>query len=253
MVRGMAGRTFAIGDVHGEPAHLTLLLGRLPPLDAGDTLVFLGDYLDRGPRPKEIIEHLMSLSTRTPANVVCLRGNHEDSWLRVCNEGWDEFVTPPANGCLTTVRSYTGGPIPAEGEQPTNADMAALTTGSFFPEAVLRWFASLPYWYEDQHAIYVHAGLPREGNRFMHPSEVSNPVVLLWIRTKDFLRAYHGKRVVFGHTPTSFLPQELSSYTPQDPTDLFLGESVIGTDTGCGTGGFLTAIELPALRVYESR
>src|SRR5664279_2412113 len=102
MVRGMAGRTFAIGDIHGETAHLTQLLGRLPVLDAGDTLVFLGDYLDRGPRPKEIIDHLMSLSTRTLAKVVCLRGNHEDSWLRVCNEGWDEFVTPPANGCLTT-------------------------------------------------------------------------------------------------------------------------------------------------------
>jgi serine/threonine protein phosphatase 1 len=77
--------------------------------------------------------------------------------------------------------------------------------------------------------------------------------VLLWIRTKEFLRAYRGKRVVFGHTPTEFLPQELSSYTPDDATDLFLGDCVIGTDTGCGAGGFLTAVELPAVRVYESR
>ena len=253
MVRGMAGRTFAIGDLHGEPGQLATLLARLPAQDAGDTFVFLGDYLDRGPRPREIVEQLMTLSERTPAKLVCLRGNHEDSWLRVRDEGWDEFVIPPANGCLTTVRSFTGRPAPAPGERPTKEDLELLTTGSFFPEAVVTWLRGLPFWYEDQHAIYVHAGLPREGDRFLHPSEVTNPVVLLWIRTREFLRAYRGKRVVFGHTPTSFLPQELSSYTPLDPTDLFLGDSVIGADTGCGMGGFLTAIELPAVRVYESR
>ena len=64
---------------------------------------------------------------------------------------------------------------------------------------------------------------------------------------------YRGKRVVFGHTTTECLPQELSQYTPDDPTDLWAGENVIGIDTGCGSGGFLTAIELPALNVYESR
>ena len=62
-----------------------------------------------------------------------------------------------------------------------------------------------------------------------------------------------GKPVVFGHTRTEFLPQELSKYTPEDPTDLFAGENVLGIDTGCGNGGFLTGIELPGLRVYESR
>jgi serine/threonine protein phosphatase 1 len=99
----------------------------------------------------------------------------------------------------------------------------------------------------------VHAGLPREGGQFVHPSKVPNPIVLLWIRTEDFFRNYRGKRVVFGHTPTEFLPQELSSYTPLDSTDLFLGENVIGTDTRCGMGGFLTGVELPSVRVYESR
>lgn len=252
-LRNMAGRTFAIGDIHGEAEHLTTLLGRLPALDADDTLVFLGDYLDRGANSKDIVERLMSLPTRTPAKVVCLRGNHEDSWLRVCREGWDEFVLSPGNGCLATVRSYTGGDIPTAKDQPRQEDMMPLTTGAFFPEAVVRWLEGLPHWYEDANAIYVHAGLPREGDRFLHPSEVSNHLVLLWIRTQDFFRNYRGKRVVFGHTPTEFLPQEISSYTPLDPGDAFMGTDVIGTDTGCGTGGFLTAVELPAVRVYESR
>ena len=64
---------------------------------------------------------------------------------------------------------------------------------------------------------------------------------------------YRGKTVVFGHTVTSTLPEELSNYTPDDPTDLWAGENVIGIDTGCGKGGFLTAIEFPDLVVWESR
>jgi serine/threonine protein phosphatase 1 len=249
----MAGRTFAIGDTHGEPDHVSKLLGRLPALDAGDTLVFLGDYLDRGPRCKELVLSLMTLPQRTPAKVVCLRGNHEDAWLRVVREGWDEFVLPPGNGCLATARSFMGGAPPRKGEPPTKDDLQAMTTGEFFPPSVVVWLQSLPHWYEDQHAIYVHAGLPRLGGRFLHPSEVKDPLVLLWIRTPDFFRNYRGKRVVFGHTPTSFLPQELSSYTPDDHTDLFMGENVVGTDTGCGLGGFLSAVELPTMRVHESR
>jgi serine/threonine protein phosphatase 1 len=248
-----AGRTFAIGDVHGEPEQLFKVLSDFPHLEAQDTLVFLGDFLDRGPRSREVLEFLMSLHQRTPARVVCLRGNHEDAWLRVCHEGWDEFVLPPGNGCLATLRSFTGGAPPKPGELPRGNEMMALTSGSFFPPAMVRWLEGLPHWYEDRHAIYVHAGLPREGDRFLHPSEVTNPLVLLWIRTEDFFRNYRGKPVVFGHTPSEFLPQELSSYTPLDPTDLFVGENVIGIDTGCGAGGFLSAVELPAMRVYESR
>src|SRR5262245_28360551 len=249
----MAGRTFAIGDIHGDIAPLHRVLGRLPPLHADDTVVFLGDYLDRGPRSKDVVEQLMSFPGRTPAKVVCLRGNHEDAWLRVCREGWDEFVLPPGNGCLATARSFTGGAPPTSGEQPTNADLQAMTTATFFPDAVVRWLESLPDWYEDANAIYVHAGLPREGGHFVHPSQVSNRLVLLWIRTEDFVCNYSGKRVVFGHTPAEFLPQELSSHTPLDPSDAFIGAHVVGTDTRCGMGGFLTAVGLPALRVYESR
>ena len=67
------------------------------------------------------------------------------------------------------------------------------------------------------------------------------------------LDADRGKRVVFGHTTTDLLPPELSQYTPDDPKDLWAYENVIGIDTGCGRGGFLTAIELPSLTPYESR
>jgi serine/threonine protein phosphatase 1 len=112
---------------------------------------------------------------------------------------------------------------------------------------------ALPHWYEDEHAIYVHAGLPRGKSGFLHPSKVETPAALLWLRDEDFFRNYRGKLVVFGHTATAYLPVELSSYTPEDPMDVWAGPCCVGLDTGAGKGGFLTVVELPAMRVYESR
>lgn len=249
----MSERTFVFGDIHGEPDHLGRALSQLPALDAGDTLVFLGDYVDRGPRSREVVEALMNLPARTPARVVCLRGNHEDAWLRVRREGWDEFVFPPEHGCLPMLRSFVGGAEPAPDEKPSDAEMALLASGDFIPAEVVAWMEALAFWHEDARGIYVHAGLPRGPKGFLHPSEVSPQATLAWVRAMDFATRYRGKNVFFGHTPTDLLPQEISLYTPEDPTDMFETEDTFGLDTGCGVGGFLTVIELPGMRVYESR
>lgn len=249
----MSGRTFVFGDLHGEIEHLARVWEKLPPLGASDTLVFLGDYVDRGPHSKELVERLMMLPHLVPAKVVCLRGNHEDAWLRVRRDGWDEFVYPAQHGCLAALRSFTSGPVPREGDRPTDEEYARLSAGDFFPPAVVTWMESLPYWYEDEHGIYVHAGLPRTEDGFAHPSTVSRPHILAWMRTDDFVRHYRGKNIFFGHTPAGFLPQDLSIHTPDDATDMFETEDCFGLDTGCGHGGFLTAIELPSMKVYESR
>jgi serine/threonine protein phosphatase 1 len=248
----MAGRTFVVGDVHGELSHLMTLLTRLPGLDAEDTLVFLGDYVDRGPDSRGVVQLLMGLDEQTPAKLVFLRGNHEDGWLRAMSSGWPEFVLPEPNGCWASVRSYRGRPLPEV--LPEREDLEALFSGSFFPEAVAKWMGELLHFYEDEHAIYVHAGLPDKEGRFLHPSEVPDKIVLLWLRSSTFFREYKGKRVICGHTATEDLPVELSTYTPEDPADLWFRGDVVAIDTRCGKeGGFLTAIELPALKVYESR
>lgn len=244
-------RTFVIGDIHGDSDALRRLLGRLPPLDEGDTLVFLGDYVDRGPDSKGVVAIVRSLPDETPARVVALRGNHEDAWLRVIDRGWPEFTIPPANGCLATLRSFLGSVDRESAVQ--DYELRPLLEGSFFPADVVAWMRSLPFYYEDEHAIYVHAGLPRTNNAFPHPSEVETKTTLLWCRDAQFFRSYRGKLVVFGHTATELLPPELSMYTPEDPADLWAGPSTIGLDTGCGKGGFLTGLELPSLLVYESR
>ena len=249
----MTGRTFAIGDIHGDMEQLTKILDCLPPFEKGDTVVFVGDYIDRGPSSAEVIDFIRNLEGRTNVKVVALRGNHEDAWLRVIDRGWPEFVLPPPNGCLAALRSFTGGRAPSPEEEPSGKEREMLLAGTFFPSEVVSWMRDLPYWYEDDHAIYVHAGLPSSPEGFMHPSEVKAKVALLWCRDEAFFREYRGKLIVFGHTATVCLPPELSSYTPEDPTDIWAGPCTVGLDTGCGKGGFLTALELPAMRVYESR
>ncbi|MDQ3032430.1 MAG: serine/threonine protein phosphatase [Myxococcota bacterium] len=250
----MANRTFAIGDIHGELDHLRALVAKLPLLDEEDTLVFLGDYLDRGPQSEEVVRVVRAFSRELGCKVVTLRGNHEDAWLRVLERGWPEFVLPPQNGCLATMRSYTGGEHPGAGQLPAKEEVEILFAGAFFPDDVVTWMGSLPWFYEDEHAIYVHAGLLERDGVFLHPSETEPKLALLWTRTEELFTKYRGKRVVIGHTKTEYLPAELDGHTPDDPTDLWAGECVIAVDTGCGsTGGFLSAIELPSLTVYESR
>lgn len=246
------GITITIGDIHGELDQLRLLLSRLPPLTENDTLLFLGDYVDRGPSSAQVIEFLRaSLPTHIPASVVLLRGNHEDAWLRVVRQGWPEFVFPAANGCRQCMRSFLG-PEPTDREQ-LKQEFDALFSGAFLPPDVLQWFGQRPYWYEDQHAIYVHAGLPRVEGQWLHPADAPDQSRLLWARDPEFFRDYRGKHVVCGHTITSCLPQELSTHTPDDPTDLWAGPRVTAVDTGCGKAGFLSALELPARTVYDSR
>jgi calcineurin-like phosphoesterase family protein len=246
----MAGRTLVLGDIHGELEHLERLWKRLPKLDTDDTVVFLGDYVDRGPDSRGVVAMVRALPGRCPARFVFLFGNHEESWLRVVDDGFLEFVLPPGNGCWPCARSFLGL---AEGAEPKPDQARAMIQGSFFPEDVVAWMRTLAYFYEDDHAIYVHAGLPRKKGRFLHPSEVDPPRPLLWLRSEEFFREYRGKRVVCGHTPTEQLP-DISLYTPGDNADLWFTRDVIAIDTKCGKpGGFLTAIELPGLGVYESR
>ncbi|HUS65678.1 MAG TPA: metallophosphoesterase family protein [Kofleriaceae bacterium] len=250
------GRTFAIGDIHGDLDALERLLARLPPLAAEDTLLFVGDYVDRGPASAQVVALVRGLHARTPARVVALRGNHEDAWVRVARGGgWPEFVLPRSNGCYEAYRSFRGEPTPAAADAPTTAEMADMLSGAFIPPDVLDWMESLPHFHEDDHAIYVHAGLkrPAPGAPFAHPRDVDPQRALLWLRDRDFFEHYDGKLVVFGHTQTPMLPTELSTYTVDDPSDLWAGPRAAGIDTGAGKGGFLTALELPARRVYESR
>jgi serine/threonine protein phosphatase 1 len=248
------GRTFAIGDIHGDLGSLNTLLSRLPIIAADDTLVFLGDYVDRGPDSRGVVERVRALASQTPARVVALRGNHEDEWLEALAKPNPAFILPRGNGCFEMFRSFTGGPVPTREDSPTAEEFPILVEPRvWIPADVAAWMAALPFWYEDEHAIYVHAGLEGEGTVWKHPRE-SALKPLLWMREPDFYAGYRGKRIVFGHTPTNDLPLDhIPPGTPDDPNDVWMRGDLVAIDTGCGKGGFLSAVELPSMTVYESR
>lgn len=206
------GRLLAIGDIHGCRDKLEALLRRIAP-ETDDTLVFLGDYIDRGPDPRGVIDELLRLRRQT--HCVFLRGNHEDmflNWLEFGNN-WTMYTS---NGGLQTIRAYAG----------EDDDFDHHRVARSLPGAHRNFFADLQDWYEHGGYIFVHAGI-RPGTALAAQSRSD----LLWIRN-EFIGIPTGvtAKVIFGHTP---FPRPL------------IQKDKIGIDTGAVYGGMLTAIELP--------
>lgn len=217
----MAGRLFAIGDIHGCRDELACLLAALP-LRPEDRLVFLGDYVDRGPDSAGVVSVLLEVAATRP-NTVFLRGNHEDMLLDYVADGGaypsDAFLW---NGGRATAESYgLIGPV-------TPAALAKA-----MPAEHARFFADTRLMHREPGIVCVHAGI-RPGV----PLDQQAPEDLLWIR-EEFLRPPHGldATVVFGHTPH----RDVVAHLP----------GKLGLDTGCVYGGMLTAVELPGRIAFQ--
>ena len=99
--------TIAIGDIHGNAAALDELLEQIRPgLSERDVVVFLGDYIDRGPRSRDCVEMILRLRDEGPAAVVCLKGNHEDWMLRAAADPTHHSWLLGMNA-IETIRSYS--------------------------------------------------------------------------------------------------------------------------------------------------
>lgn len=208
-------KIFAIGDIHGLFDRLLDLITKIP-LEKDDILVFLGDYIDRGPDSKKVIDYLIKLREKRGGDLtIFLKGNHEIMFLDFLDgKNIDLFYY---NGGRKTIESYSIG-------------------GEFFlPEEHLKFFKELLPYYETNDYIFVHAGL--------RPSisiESQKEEDLYWIRGDFIFSDYNfGKKVIFGHTPTkSFLP--------------YFDKYKIGVDTGAVYGGLLTAIMLPDEKIFTA-
>jgi serine/threonine protein phosphatase 1 len=242
----VVARTLAIGDIHGDLEALERLLAKLPALQEDDTVVFLGDYLDRGPHPAEVVGLVRAFAEMGPQHTVTLRGNHEDKWIESLTKPDLPYLVQHGNGCAHTYRSFAGKP-PLAKDQSLEPDELAqmLQVTTWMPADVGEWLQTLPLYYEDEHAIYVHAGLDGEIGAWKAPSE-SRPKALLWTREVEFYNGYRGKRVIFGHSNVADLPDG-------NPASVWQRGDLFGIDTASGMGGFLSAIELPSMTVYDSR
>ncbi|WP_041081442.1 metallophosphoesterase family protein [Thermotoga profunda] len=165
---------YAIGDIHGCVESLNNLMDRLP-LRTGDKLIFLGDYVDRGPDSKAVVDRLMILSQTY--DCVFLRGNHEWMMLNYLLDGKD-FELWMMNGAGATIRSYK--------------DVRKI------PLEHLEFFKNTVYYHIEDGYFFVHAGV-----RPHIPLERQDTFDLLWIR-EEFIYSENplkGYKVVFGHTP----------------------------------------------------
>jgi serine/threonine protein phosphatase 1 len=207
-------RFYVVGDIHGCVRELDALLGGLS-LTAGDTVAFIGDYIDRGPDSRAVVDLLLRLRARTDIRTIFLRGNHEDMCLAYLGrEGrWGEAWR--MNGGGATLRSYGVSP-----------ELPGPSAASAFPAHHLAFFESLPMTFATDRFLLVHAGI-----RPAIPLAEQDPEDLLWIR-EEFIASPHPlpQTIVFGHTPQ----RQVLIHPPYK----------IGIDTGCVYGGRLTAIEL---------
>lgn len=168
--------TYAIGDIHGRLDLLERALGLIWAHAGARTfqIVCLGDYVDRGPESRGVIDCLMREQTRSA--LTCLKGNHEAMLLEAVDEGeWSFWLE---NGGTETIDSY--------GRQPP-------------PNEHLKWLRRLPVCVRDADRLFVHAGF-RPGVALEDQDEEA----CIWIRGK-FLNAYSQElpgHVVHGHTPS---------------------------------------------------
>jgi serine/threonine protein phosphatase 1 len=174
--------TIAIGDSHGCRDMLAALLDRCFRYADGRSLrfVFLGDYIDRGPDSRGVVETIIELQTRLPGRVICLRGNHEALLLDALATG--DMRLWLFNGGDTTLDSYGIN---------DRRDLGKL------PPEHLTWFAALRTSYDDGLRFFVHAGV--DPARALDDQTDHD---LVWMR-EPFLSAErdYGRLIVHGHTP----------------------------------------------------
>ncbi len=205
-------RIIAIGDVHGCAKALAALIDAIQPTER-DLIVPLGDYVDRGPDSSGVIDQVIELSTRT--NVVPLLGNHEIMMLSAV-EHQDVFFWLGCGG-QETLQSY-GGQIER------------------IPKEHIDFLKQCRPYHETAEHIFVHANYQNDLPLDQQPHDI-----LFWTHISTHAPPPHqsGKTVIVGHTP--------------QPTGeiLDLGH-VIGIDTYCFGGGWLTAMNVETGELWQA-
>ena len=210
----MPARTIAIGDIHGCSIALAALIKAID-LRPDDTLVTLGDYVDRGLDSKGVLDFLIKLETR--CQLISLIGNHDAVMLGAIDyqlsiEAWK------AIGGSATLQSY--------GESDSLKDI---------PVSHAKFLRRCRLWYETPTHFFVHAAYDPE-----HSLDRQEDATLLWQGIRDDVPGPHvsGKTAIVGHT------------SQKNGEILDMGHLVC-IDTNCWNGGWLTAMDVQSRRVWQ--
>lgn len=226
IMQAQGERIFVIGDIHGCAAEtevlLTFLQGKLG-LTPHDLVVFLGDYIDRGPDSYGVLDLLVRFQEKFPSTRF-LRGNHEDMLMDFLGFGGNLGHAFLYNGGLETIQSYGISVF-----SPPQEMMKLI------PEDHFKFFSSLDSIIEVDDFILVHAGLNPELALIDQNGED-----IFWIREPFLDSEYQFKKtIVFGHTPH----KEVYDFRP----------SKLGLDTGLVFGNKLSCVELRSGGLFQVR
>lgn len=215
-------RCYVVGDIHGCLDELAYLLEHLP-LEPSDRIVFLGDYVDRGPDPKGVVSYLIERRDRGDQELIFLKGNHEDmflSYLGLAGQHGDMFLF---NGGGSTLVSYGAAPANSSAEEAL----------SLIPPSHLDFFLGLKTTFLIEPFLCVHGGVQPSKSLGEQTEEE-----LLWIRDEFILNEHIlPYTVLFGHTPRRDV--------------LFHLPFKIGLDTGLVYGNKLSCLELTEKVLFQ--
>jgi serine/threonine protein phosphatase 1 len=211
-------RLLAIGDIHGCLLQFNDLLNLVKP-QSGDHVVLLGDYVDRGPDSRGVLDRILELK-RSGMNLVCLRGNHEIMMLGARN-GEVDLKTWLGTGGTQTLGSYGSSP----GRSGSLADV---------PDEHWQFLSDeLHDYFEADERIFVHAGVL--------PALAMSAQVrdwLCWEKLRDDMRHSSGKTIICGHTA-------------QKSGEIKLVPGAACIDTYAYGGGWLTCLDALSGRFWQ--
>jgi serine/threonine protein phosphatase 1 len=209
-------RTLAVGDIHGCDVALRTLLEQVAPRSE-DRIVFLGDYIDRGPASREVVESLLGLSRKCAP--VFLRGNHEAMILDARDDTLKSNVWQSYGGFEALI-SYR-----AEYSQQW---------ATLIPDSHWNFLERTARYFETEKHIFVHACLDAEADMDDQPDW------LLYWESLDRLKPHKsGKRIICGHSPQ------------RSGQILDLGFALC-IDTGAVNGGWLTCLDVSSGNWWQS-
>lgn len=209
----------AIGDIHGCAATMKVLIKELAPF-YDRTFVFVGDYIDRGPNSREVINFLLDFQEKV--DCVFLRGNHEQMMLDALRGGDRQLWL--MNGGRSTINSYNN-----DGQR---FDL---------PEKHMQFYNDTKFYHDTEDYFFVHAGISPAKTIAESIKDKNEMQDFLWIRSHlNVVEKPWEKTIVFGHTPRPHPMQK---------------SRMIGIDTGCvydrAGYGKLTAVKLPEVEFIQ--
>jgi serine/threonine protein phosphatase 1 len=216
----MPPRTIAIGDIHGCSLALTAILAAID-IQPEDTIITLGDYVDRGIDSKGVLDQLIELEGR--CHLISLMGNHEEMMLG-------------ARGGRSDLEFWLacGGEAALDSYRATIPEQQTMNLELLVPRQHFAFLERLRLYHETDSHFFVHANYAPN-----QPLNQQSSHTLLWLPLDDLPEPhYSGKIAIVGHTP-------------QEDGKILDAGYLKCIDTGCGFGGWLTALDLNSGTVWQ--